>query len=91
MRNSVFAWIAIATIVVLLIPFAAMQLTSEVQWGIMDFIVMGFIVFVSGTVFVVAARKISQRYWWVLGGIVAVVLFYVWAELAVGIFTSLGN
>jgi predicted Kef-type K+ transport protein len=91
MRNSVFAWIAIATIVVLLIPFAAMQLTSEVQWGIMDFIVMGFIVFVSGTVFVVAARKIPQRYWWVLGGIVAVALFYVWAELAVGIFTSLGN
>jgi hypothetical protein len=91
MRNNVFAWIALATCVILLVPFGAMQFTSAVHWGAMDFMAMGFLVFGTGTVFVVAARKVPQRYWLALGGGVAAVLLYVWAELAVGIFTNLGS
>ncbi|MDA0680856.1 MAG: hypothetical protein O2880_11055 [Proteobacteria bacterium] len=91
MRNNVFAWIALATCVILLVPFGAMQFTNAVHWGVMDFIAMGLLVFGAGTVFVLAARKVPQRYWVALGAVVAAALLYVWAELAVGVFTNLGS
>ena len=91
MRNNVFAWIALATCVILLVPFGAMQFANAVHWGVMDFIVMGLLVFGAGTVFVLAARKVAQRYWLALGAVVAAALLYVWAELAVGILTNLGS
>ena len=91
MRNSVFAWMALTTGVILLVPFGAMQFTPAVHWDVMDFTVMGLLVFGAGTVFVLAARKVPQRYWPALGAVVAAALLYVWAERAVGIFTNLGS
>jgi hypothetical protein len=43
LRNSIFIWIALATVAVLLIPFFAMQFTNEVSWTQTDFVVMGFL------------------------------------------------
>lgn len=37
------------------------------------------------------ARKVPRKYRWVIGGLVAGVFFYLWAELAVGVFTNLGS
>ncbi len=37
------------------------------------------------------ARKVPRIYRWVIGGLVAGVFFYLWAELAVGVFTNLGS
>lgn len=91
MRNRVFLWIALITFAVLVIPFIAMQFTNEVHWNVADFIIMGVLVFGAGTVFVLAARKIPQKYWFALGVIIVVLLLYIWGELAVGIFTNLGS
>lgn len=91
MRNSVFVWIALATVGLLLLPLAAMQITNEVQWGVMDFIVMGFILFGACSAFVLVARQLRRKYWFVVGLLFAVMLCYIWAELAVGIFTNLGS
>ncbi len=91
MRNTVFAWLAIGTCFILLVPLAAMQVTEEVNWSIMDFVTMGALLFGAGSIFVLVARKVPRKYWLAIGMLVALALLYVWAELAVGIFTNLGS
>jgi len=90
-RKSAFAWVALASCALLSIPFAAMQFTPAVNWDVGDFVIMGAILFAGGSTFVLVARKVRPRHWWVVGALVAVAFVYVWAELAVGIFTSLGS
>lgn len=90
-RNSAFAWVALATCVLLLIPLGAMQFTAAVDWGATDFLVMGVLLFVAGCAFVLAARRVRPRRRWVVGLLVAAIFLYAWAELAVGIFTHLGS
>src|SRR3989338_9013358 len=48
--------VAIATILLLMIPFLAMQFTDEVEWGPGDFIVMGILLFSAGFSFVLITR-----------------------------------
>lgn len=91
MRNSVFAWIALATVLLLLVPLVAMQFTSEVNWDETDFIVMGFLLFGAGSLFVWLARKVPRKYRIAIGAACLFVLVWIWAELAVGIFTDLGS
>jgi hypothetical protein len=90
-RDSVFAWIALATGLLLLIPLIAMQFTNEVNWDKTDFIVMGFLLFVTSSIFVLVARKLTRKYWPVIGILFAAAFFYLWAELAVGILTNWGS
>lgn len=90
-HNSVFAWIAMATCALLLIPFVAMRFTTAVDWSGGDFATMGTLLFSAGSVFVLVARRVSPRRRWVVGILVAAALLYVWAELAVGVFTNLGS
>lgn len=90
-RNSVFAWIALAACVLLLVPLGAMQLTTAINWGATDFAVMGVLLFAAGSAFVLAARKVSPKYRVAVGVLVFAAFLYVWAELAVGIFTNLGS
>ncbi len=90
-RNTAFAWVGAITCLLLLIPFVAMQFTNAVSWGVLDFVVMGALLFGSGSLFVLAARKAPRKYWAAIAIVVAVVLVYIWAELAVGIFTDFGS
>ena len=90
-HNSVFKWIALATGALLLIPFIAMQITNEVAWDETDFIVMGSLIFGMSSLFVLVARKLPSKRRVVIGGTFVVVFLYIWAELAVGIFTNLGS
>jgi len=90
-RNSIFLWIALAVGLVLLIPLIAMQFTSEVNWDASDFIVMGILLLGSGILFVFVSRKITRRRRVVTGFIFAAAVLYIWAELAVGIFTNFGS
>ena len=90
MQNKIFGWIAAATAALLVVPLVAMQFTHEVNWTVSDFIIMGVLLFGMGSLFVVAARRMPEHRL-VVGGVFLVVLLYVWAELAVGIFTNLGS
>lgn len=90
-RNTVFAWIAAAACALLLMPLVAMQFTPAVNWGVADFAVMGVLLFAAGSAFVIAARRVPRKYWLVVGVLVVAAFLYVWAELAVGVFTNLGS
>lgn len=90
-RPGAFGWVAIWTGVALLIPAAAMQFTSEVNWSGVDFLVMGALLLVAGSSFVVAARRVPRNRRAALGVLFATALVFVWAELAVGVFTDLGS
>lgn len=71
----------------LLLPLIAMQFTTEVNWSGSDFVVAGILLFGTGGLIELALRKIkvSTQRVLVIAGIL-LVLFLVWAELAVGIF-----
>ena len=91
LQNSVFIWIALATGAILLIPFIAMQFTTEVKWDETDFIVMGSLLFGIASLFVLAARRAPRKHRLLIGGMFIAAFLYLWAELAVGVFTNLGS
>ena len=91
MRNRVFVWIALATGLILLIPLIAMQFTEAVNWSGRDFILMGLLLFSLGSLLVLVARRFPYRRRVVIGTMLAAVFLYLWAELAVGIFTDWGS
>ena len=91
-KNRIFAWIALAVGLILLAPLAAMQFTDEVVWTLLDFMSAGALLFGTGSLFVLAARKTrSRRARLAIGFVLAAGLLYLWAELAVGIFTNWGS
>ena len=90
MQNKVFIWIALAVGLIMLIPLIAMQITTDVSWTLLDFITAGTLLFGTGLLFVFAARKLP-RYRVIIAIVLAIALLYLWAELAVGIFTSWGR
>ena len=89
--NRVFAWIALATVVALLVPLVAMQFTSEVDWDATDFLVAAGLLFGTGSLFILAARRVPHGRRVALGILFAAAFLYAWAELAVGVFTHLGS
>ena len=90
-RESVFVWIALATGVILLVPLIAMQFTNEVNWDKIDFVAMGSLLFGTGSTFVLVSRKVPRKRRLAMAAVFGTALFYVWLELAVGVFTNLGS
>lgn len=90
-KNAVFAWLALATGLFLLVPLIAMQFTSQVNWTMLDFVVAGLLVYLAGSLFIGLTRRLPRKHWRATGFGVGVLFVYVWAELAVGIFTNLGS
>ena len=83
---------AIIIALILLLPFVAMQFTDEVVWTRSDFVIAGVLLFGSALVYELATRKMSNAKNRVAVGIVvAAVLLWLWAELAVGVFTNWGS
>lgn len=71
----------------LLIPLIGMMFTDEINWGLFDFIVMGFLLLIFGMgIHLVSTRtkNLKVRILYIL--IVCLVFMLIWAELAVGIF-----
>ncbi|GAA3977089.1 hypothetical protein GCM10022246_31700 [Pedobacter ginsengiterrae] len=77
----------IATI--LSIPLIAMQFTNEVKWTIADFIAAGSLLLITALAIEIVIRNvktITLRN--ILFAVILLILFLVWAEMAVGIFGS---
>ncbi|MBT8083900.1 MAG: hypothetical protein KJN72_01645 [Woeseia sp.] len=89
-RRNPSVWVAVATGLILLVPFIAMQFTSEVNWDLQDFLIMGLLLLCAGSLFVVISRRSSLRGKILTGVVIAAIFLFVWAELAVGIFTHSG-
>ena len=85
------ARVAMATVALLLIPLVAMQFTREVDWTAGDFLVMGVLLFSAGAAFVLLARKLDRRYRPLVALVCLGALLWIWAELAVGVFTDWGS
>jgi hypothetical protein len=91
MQNNI-ARSALITLGLLLIPLVAMQFSNEVNWERSDFVIMGALIFITSLVFNYVKGKIknnSKRI--VVSALIILGFIYVWAELAVGIFTNLGS
>ena len=71
----------------LLIPFIAMQLTDEVNWSFFDFIIMGTMLTIAGSLIEITLNKFkTSKYRIVFTGIIVIIFLLIWAELGVGIF-----
>ena len=90
-RKTAFVWVVAATCLILLVPLVAMQFSSDVRWTFFDFMVMGALLLLVGSLLMLLSRKISSRHFPILAAVVLVGFLYVWVELAVGIFFSFGN
>ena len=80
--------VALATVLLLLVPAVAMQFTNEVVWGPGDFLVAAILLFGAGAIAVIGFKQVrtaGQRVAVVV--VVALSLALVWAELAVGLFS----
>lgn len=89
MGNKRFMCILLIIVVLLCIPLIAMQFTNEVVWTLSDFIIAGILLLGTGIVIEVVARNVRSkkaRIVMIIGTLI--VLFFVWAEMAVGIFGS---
>lgn len=76
-------------LLLLLIPFVAMQFTNDVNWSLMDFLMAGIFLFGTSLVIELVLRKVkSTKHRQLISGIILLLLFLFWAELAVGIFGS---
>ena len=91
LQNKIFAWIAFATAAVLSVPLVAMQFSNDVDWKLNDFLIIGFLLFGSGALYVYIARIVPSKYRIAIAAVFAITVLYIWGELAVGIFTNLGS
>ena len=90
-QNRIFMWIAIATAALLLVPLIAMQFSTDVNWGVADFAIMGLMLFGFASLFVLISRRVASRSRMLIGAVIVLAFLLLWAELAVGIFTDWGN
>lgn len=79
-------WTAGATGLLLLVPLVAMQFTDEVNWKADDFLLMGLMLFVTGSLLTLAWQRTATRLRVLALITIAALFLYVWAELAVGLF-----
>ncbi|MBE8714972.1 hypothetical protein [Sphingobacterium hungaricum] len=88
-QKNRFSYMVLGIACLLLIPFAAMQFSTEVNWSLFDFMVMGALLF--GTVLLIelVLRTVKTKKNRIALCIVLLLAFlFIWAELAVGIIGS---
>lgn len=89
LQNRRLTYILAGAAILLCIPFIAMKFTNEVNWNFFDFLVAGILLFGTGLVLEIILRRIkTKRSKIILSVILFLILFLIWAELAVGIFGS---
>jgi len=86
-KNKRLVAIALTVTILLLIPFVAMQFTSEVKWDLTDFITAGVLLLGTGLLCELVIRKVKRsRFRIAMIAAVLLTLVLIWLELAVGIF-----
>lgn len=89
MKNKRLLGIVLAVVLLLLIPFIAMQFTGEVKWTAFDFVAAGVLLLGTGLMVEFVIRKVTNKNYQIAAlAVMLAVLFLVWAELAVGIFAT---
>lgn len=88
-KNERLILILIVVAILLSLPWIAMQFTDEVNWDIFDFIVMGILLLGTGLACEFVLRMVKKpMHRIIICAIILLLLFLIWAELAVGIFGS---
>jgi len=87
MQQKRISIIALMVAAILLIPFIAMQFTTEVNWKLNDFVIAGILLFSTGLLIDYILRKVKGTEHSVIYIVILLFIFLLtWAELAVGIF-----
>lgn len=85
-------YLVLGTTVILMIPFLAMQFSSEVVWTLSDFIFAGVLIFGTGFTYLFITRKAhTTAYRVAVGFALGTGFFLIWSNLAVGIIGSEDN
>lgn len=91
-QKNMYRWIllvAVATGILLLVPWVAMHFTDQVVWTAFDFIAAGALLFGIGVSYVVTTRSAPNvAYRAAMGLGLGATLFMIWANLAVGLIGS---
>lgn len=90
MTHKSISRVLVGTALILAIPLIAMQFTREVNWTLSDFVIMGILLFGTGLLLDYVTRMGGKNKV-LLGAAVVLGFLYIWAELAVGIFTNFGS
>ena len=78
MKTNRFLIILLIVGALLMIPFIAMQFSSEVVWTASDFIIMGILLLVTGLGIDLVLRKVSSsKNRLIMGGIILAVFFMI--------------
>lgn len=90
--SKAFTYPAIATGLLLLIPFIAMKFSEDVVWTLSDFILAGIMIFGTGITYTLVTRKSEEMAYRVAVGFALFTgLFLIWSNLAVGLIGSENN
>jgi asparagine N-glycosylation enzyme membrane subunit Stt3 len=85
--NNRLQIILLSVAFLLLIPFVAMQFTTQVNWSPFDFLMMGMLLLGAGLGIDLVLRKVKKLEYRIALCLTAIVLvLLIWVELAVGIF-----
>lgn len=83
------ALVSLVTLLLLSVPFVAMQFSLEVNWSLADFIIAGILIFITGLSYVLLTRSSSDIVKRIaVAFAIGSTFFLVWANLAVGLIGS---
>ena len=89
MNKKSFLLLSKIVVPLVLIPFLAMQFTTQVNWSFADFVLAFFGLYGTGLVALFITYKVQTIRLRILLLLVLLIVFVLlWAELAVGIFDS---
>lgn len=84
--------ILLVTGLILLLPLIAMQFTDEVNWNLSDFLIAGVLLFSSGFIYELAAKKTGNTaYKFAVGLAIGTAVLLFWVNAAVGIIGNENN
>lgn len=89
-KNKRRITILLAVLILLLIPFIAMQFSDEINWTLGDFVVAGALLLGTGLLCELVLRKVKKiTHRILICAALLLALLLIWAELAVGFLEQL--